>query len=59
MALPPLPLSIPASGELLFLVELFDGKYMATSRMPYAGSRIEISVLLSGKSDPGDESLVF
>lgn len=53
-------LSIPASGEPLFLVELFDGKYMATSRMPYAGSRIEISVpLLSGKSDPGDESLVF
>jgi len=53
-------LSIPTTGQPLFLVELFDGKYIAASRIPYSGSNAEISVpLLSGKSDPGDESMTF
>jgi hypothetical protein len=53
-------LSIPTTGQPLFLVELFDGKYIAASRIPYSGSIAEISVpLLSGKSDPGDKSMSF
>jgi len=53
-------LTLPTNGEPLFLVELFDGKYIAASKVEYSGSTATIPVpLLSGLAEAGNESLSF
>ena len=52
--------SLPANGEPLFLVELFDGKYMAASPIEYSGSSASIQLpIYSSLTDAGDNSFSF
>ncbi len=52
--------TLPINGEPLFLVELFDGKYIAASKVEYNSNSASIPVpLLSGLTDTGNDSLSF
>jgi hypothetical protein len=52
--------SLPTNGDPLFLIELFDGKFMAASPIEYSGSNASIQVpLYSGLTDAGDSSFSF
>jgi len=52
--------SLPANGEPLFLVELFDGKYLAASPIEYSGSSASIQLpIYSSLTDAGDNSFSF